>query len=104
GTFRGITTEWMAQNFKEPIYTCETDPRYFHQAKQKLAPFTHVYCELKDSRAFLRDLSNILPGERPVLYYLDAHWAEDLPLREEIEIILSADDNAVVMVDDFAVP
>lgn len=104
GTFRGITTEWMAQNFKEPIYTCETDPRYFHQAKQKLAPFTHVYCELKDSRAFLRDLSNILPGERPVLYYLDAHWAEDLPLREEIEIILSADDNAVVMIDDFAVP
>ena len=104
GTFRGITTEWMAQNFSQPIYTCETDPRYFHQAKQKLATFTQVHCELKDSRAFLRDLSSVLPSDQPVLYYLDAHWAEDLPLREEIQIILDANDNAIVMVDDFAVP
>lgn len=104
GTFRGITTEWMAQSFKQPIYTCETDPRYFHQAKLKLAKFSQVYCELKDSRAFLRDLSSVLPGDRPVLYYLDAHWAEDLPLREEIEIILGSDAKAVVMIDDFAVP
>jgi hypothetical protein len=36
--------------------------------------------------------------------YLDAHWEEDLPLREELEIIREAWDRAIVMIDDFAVP
>ena len=36
--------------------------------------------------------------------YLDAHWYEDLPLEEEIEIICSSFKDYVIMVDDFEVP
>ena len=34
----------------------------------------------------------------------DAHWNDDLPLAEELEIVFSHNSNAVVMVDDFRVP
>ncbi len=39
-----------------------------------------------------------------VLFYLDAHWVEDLPLRDELDIIFANWDNTVVMIDDFEVP
>jgi hypothetical protein len=41
---------------------------------------------------------------KDIFFYLDAHWGEDLPLREEIEIIFGNCPRAVVMVDDFKVP
>jgi hypothetical protein len=36
--------------------------------------------------------------------YLDAHWNDDLPLTEELEIVFGACPNAIVMIDDFLVP
>ena len=36
--------------------------------------------------------------------YLDAHWKNDLPLAEEIDLIFSHCAAAVVMIDDFQVP
>lgn len=104
GTYRGTTTEWMASNFAGPIHTCELEPRLFYQARQKLARFDNVHCELIDSRAFLRALLQKLPRDQSALFYLDAHWKEDLPLTDEVSAILAAHPRAVVMIDDFAVP
>jgi hypothetical protein len=39
-----------------------------------------------------------------LFFYLDAHWNEDLPLADEIDIIFGRSSNAVVMIDDFEVP
>lgn len=39
-----------------------------------------------------------------LLCYLDAHWQDDLPLAEELELILSSDRASVIIIDDFAVP
>jgi hypothetical protein len=39
-----------------------------------------------------------------LLVYLDAHWNDDLPLAEEIEIVFGVCPNAIVMIDDFKVP
>jgi hypothetical protein len=36
--------------------------------------------------------------------YLDAHWGNDLPLAEELEIVFGACEGAIVMVDEFEVP
>jgi hypothetical protein len=40
----------------------------------------------------------------PLLFYLDAHCGEDLPLSEEVAKIFSSCPEAVVMIDDFQVP
>ena len=41
---------------------------------------------------------------RPFLFYLDAHWQEHLPLREEAQLAIGAFPKAVLVIDDFAVP
>ena len=40
----------------------------------------------------------------PTLFYLDAHWNDHLPLREEVELALKHFAKAVLIIDDFAVP
>ena len=104
GTFRGITTEWLAELSNLPIYTCEKNKRYYFQAKARLEKFTNVNISLTDSREHLRQLAELPLSQERCLIYLDAHWEEDLPLQEEITIIFAAFKNPLVIVDDFRVP
>ena len=61
--------------------------------------------EFGDSRRMLRRLSQRVGiGEKTALFYLDAHWDEDLPLAEEITIVARNWGRAVVVIDDFCVP
>ena len=60
-----------------------------------------------DSRPALRHLLNGPLGrylDQDILFYLDAHWNNDLPLVEEIDLIFGKAKNAIVLVDDFQVP
>lgn len=58
-----------------------------------------------DSRELLRRLARdvTVPKDR-VFFYLDAHWGDDLPLREELAIIGKAWSKPVLLIDDFEVP
>jgi hypothetical protein len=38
------------------------------------------------------------------MFYLDAHWNQDLPLCEELDVILAAWRHCIVIIDDFEVP
>jgi hypothetical protein len=60
---------------------------------------------LQDSREFLRGLASdpAITYECPI-FYLDAHWYNDLPLAEEIAIIRKRWPRFMIMVDDFEVP
>lgn len=103
GTFRAITTIWLAHIFAGPIYTCEASPRLFVQSAIKLRSYPTVVIRQSDSRAFLRHIcSEVVPGT-PAVFYLDAHWGADLPLAEEIDIILARPGSSVIVIDDFAV-
>ena len=104
GTFRGISTEWLAAHCDAPIWSCEVEEIYLLQARRRLAGVKNVILERSDSRSFLRRIVSLLGSDRPSFFYLDAHWKEDLPLREEIGIIFAAQPRAVVMIDDFRIP
>lgn len=103
GTYRGNSTEFFAHVLGVPIHTVEAHPRYHHYAKMRLAPYPEITVELGDSREVLRRLGE-RAGEPTTLFYLDAHWEQDLPLREELEIIAKAWQSGVVVIDDFEVP
>jgi hypothetical protein len=105
GTFRGTTTEFMAQQDGAPIWTVEARPRYYYYAVMRLRRFSQVHISLGDSRTFLKRLvtSNEVPKSR-AFFYLDAHWYDDLPLKDEIEIITRHWSNFAIMIDDFEVP
>lgn len=64
-----------------------------------------VHLHRGDSRAGIAALAAaraLPPG--PVFFYLDAHWKDDLPLREELDLAFAHWPQAAAMIDDFAVP
>jgi predicted O-methyltransferase YrrM len=107
GTYVGTTTEFMAATGL-PIFSVESEPRNYGFARARLWRSHNVHLLRGDSRAALRRLFDGLPlrGSRDhsLFVYLDAHWMDDLPLAEELEIVFGACPNAIVMVDDFQVP
>jgi predicted O-methyltransferase YrrM len=104
GTFRGISVEWLARNYRGPILSCEKEKLYFLQAQGRLSSFGNVDLRLEDSRQFLQEVLKTLPADKCIFIYLDAHWERDLPLREELTTIFATHLKAVVMIDDFRVP
>lgn len=105
GTYRGTTTEFFSAVFGVLIATVESSPRYYHYSRTRLRDQRNVTVNLGDSRSFLRDLCRAGKAASEIVFiYLDAHWKDDLPLREELEIIGAGWIHAIVMVDDFQVP
>ena len=104
GTYRGDTTVWLAR-FGLPTITIEINPRWFEFARLRLRKLKHVIPCLGDSVEVLKDLvPRLADKEAPTLFYLDAHWRERLPLREELELITRHFAKSVVVIDDFEVP
>jgi hypothetical protein len=103
GTFRGTTTAFLAT--RAPVRTVEANPRQFHYATRRFRGDDRVAVSRGDSVAFLRRLRDdpAFPKER-VFFYLDAHWEESLPLRDEVHVVGEGWRDSAVMVDDFAVP
>jgi hypothetical protein len=111
GTHRGTTTAYLASITSLPIYTVEADKRKQGFSFLMLRRFSNVRRYGGDSRQFLREFaSRSCLADKPVLFYLDAHWskdlpqAHDLPLAEEVDIIFRSWRRAVVLIDDFQVP
>ena len=106
GCYRGSTTEFFGRTGLT-VFAAEADAYAYGFARARFLGRSNVKVLLSDSRAMLRRLL-VGPRQRSdrqtQFFYLDAHWGEDLPLAEEIEIIFSRRPNAIVMIDDFAVP
>ena len=106
GTFHATTTEHLAEAGL-PVYTMEANHTNFGFALRRLIWRRNVTMRLCDSRAGLRSLFGGPLRRRladTVFFYLDAHWNEDLPLAEEIDIIFTHCAAAIVLIDDFEVP
>jgi len=89
-----------------PVYSVEKNKRYYAYSNERFKKHPkNITLYKQDSRFFLRSMAEkgFIP-KKNIFFYLDAHWEKDLPLREEVEIIFSKWENAVVMVDDFQVP
>ena len=103
GTYRGTTTEWLAQ-FGRPVVTFEADERYARFSRLRLQKYPNVRLVHTNSvdglRALLQE-EHVRSGV--VFYYLDAHWEDYLPLADELRIIADQTPHAIVLIDDFAV-
>jgi predicted O-methyltransferase YrrM len=102
GTYRGTSTEAFADLFGTPVHTVEKNPRFYTYSAVRLGRDPRITVTRGDSRAFLLDQARRHSGET-VFVYLDAHWEDDLPLPEELQIIAAGLPRAVVMIDDFQV-
>jgi hypothetical protein len=104
GTEIGNTTGYMADISKLPIFTVESNPLFHSIAKMRLSSFSGIHFELSDSRDFINKLAASHVSNESVFFYLDAHKQDDLPIKEEIDLIARNWEKFVIMVDDFQVP
>jgi predicted O-methyltransferase YrrM len=107
GTYRGSSTDFMAECSKLPVYSVEADARNYGFAKMRLRKHHNVKLSLGDSREFITKFIEVEANKytsRALLFYLDAHWSDDLPLFDEVAKIVSSFSQAVLMIDDFQVP
>ena len=104
GAYLGTTTEFFALSGL-PVYSCEAQAEYFHFAAARLAELHNVELFHADSRKFLqRYFAQFAARHSFPLFYLDAHWQDDLPLPEEIDLIADNQASFAVMIDDFKSP
>ncbi|MFC1795938.1 hypothetical protein ACFL1V_02435 [Pseudomonadota bacterium] len=103
GTFLGETTGCLAKETRLPVYTCDINDRFLALARSRLAELEGIRFFREDSRTFLKDIARQHSKKVPFIY-LDAHWYDDLPLVEELEIIERTWEKFLVVVDDFEVP
>ena len=103
GTFRGTTSEWLA-GFTMPVTTIESNVENYHFSKLRLEGMTNVQVELGSSVEVLSQLVGKMDTSVPTFFYLDAHWENYLPLKEEIALILPHFAMPVILIDDFEVP
>jgi len=105
GTHIGTTTLYLHKQSGLPVYSAESDQRRGTHAKIKLLFFPKIRIFLEESKSFLEKLTALLPvHNNKLFFYLDAHWEDEIPIKEELTIIFDRWKDAVVMVDDFAVP
>lgn len=103
GTFIGSSTVLFNLIFDE-VHTIEVKEENYLLAQSNLKHCQNVHFYLGSSENILR---KILPSftNKPILFYLDAHWDSYWPLLDELEEISKTHkDNCVIVIDDFKVP
>lgn len=105
GAHLGSTTELFARTGLE-VHSVEIHQPWVRFTRKRLErKGLQAHVHHGDSRAVLAALARDgVLTDRPTLFYLDAHWDEDLPLREEVELVFAHWRQPVVMIDDFEVP
>lgn len=105
GTYKAGTTKRLA-SMCEMVSTIEINAAYYRMAAIRLADNDNVNMHYGDSVTLLPALLQATL-DKDILFFLDAHWGEDLPLLAELEIIKehkSRHGNIVIAIHDFKVP
>ena len=102
GTNLGFSTGYFAVKTGLPVFSCEIDPMRFNLSQKLLLPyFKNIHLYNSNSVEFLKDFS--ANSKSIYFFYLDAHWYNFLPLKQEIQIIADRWEQSVIMIDDFKV-
>ena len=109
GTYKGATTKWASQHFKK-VHTIELPEDLYNKTKDELVSKGNITPHLGDSRNIL---PQILKKENTnILFWLDGHYSggrgdyvtagkdSPCPLLEELDAILSRDNDDIIIIDD----
>lgn len=102
GTYLGGTTKQFA-SMADRVITIEIDSNNFLRASKFLEGTENVKTYLGSSPDILR---KICPGikDEKALYFLDAHWGNVCPLKNELKVIAGNGIRPVIAIHDWVVP
>jgi hypothetical protein len=97
GSHLGDTTVYLSKRYPHlPVVSCDINSTYAETAAGRLRDLPNATVEAADSRSMLGRW--IGKFQRPFVF-LDAHWLDDWPLKQELEMLRSG----VICIDDFNV-
>lgn len=107
GTYHGVTTTWLAKNFKK-VYTTEVNPNFYTVAQNR---FENEGVQ-KQIIAYQEDSVKVLPSiieqirqnEDNALFFLDAHWYTNPLIGELSQIAISGYKPAIICIHDMMNP
>lgn len=99
GTCLGSTTIFLSNNF-EKVYTIEISRSFLNIARQKFISHKNIEVFEGDSVEVLSNNLNHLNDQ--TIYFLDAHWLDNCPLKNELCAIKGR--KPVIVIHDFYVP
>jgi hypothetical protein len=102
GTYLGGTTKRFSQMFKK-VHTIEFLPENFEKAKQHLQGCENVIQYLGDSAKTLPTVMKRIRAEK-CFFFLDAHWQNDCPLIDELNVIAQSNKKGIIAIHDWKVP
>jgi hypothetical protein len=103
GAYCGDTSKWVAEQCPSlPVFTCEINPKNFAHAAARMP--RNARLTLASSPDFLRQFLTEERRREVMFFFLDAHWLDYWPLRDELQIVLERVDRSVILVHDFLVP
>lgn len=102
GTFEGGTTVFLSQNF-DKVFSIECNFEFYSKALINIKNANTSPCLL------LGNSEDVLPLIREELnnntiFYLDAHWYENCPLKKELSLIKEFNLKPIIAIHDFYVP
>jgi hypothetical protein len=102
GTFEGGTTIFLAQNFKN-VFSIECDEPSFKKAESNIKNANvNVNLIFGKSEEVLPSILNTISNN--TIFYLDAHWYNDCPLKNELQLIKKFNLKPIIAIHDFLVP
>jgi len=102
GTHVGHSTAFFGQIAKH-VMTTEIDDKWLRQAKEYLSDFTNIQFFKGDSAIILEEELTKFDGKK-VLFFLDAHFNNDLALDRELMAIAKSKVIPYIIIHDFQVP
>jgi hypothetical protein len=102
GTCLGYTTEFLAKHF-EKVRTIEIVIAYLEIAKNnRLNKYSNITTYVGTSDVMMSEMLVGLGDD--TFIFLDAHWGDVCPLKEELNAIANAKIKPVIAIHDFVVP
>lgn len=111
GTCLGSTTAFLSRNF-DHVYTIEISEEFANIAKarlEKLVSYSEYLCLTMYRGKSEEKLPVILKSHNDrigdnTIFFLDAHWGDHCPLKDELKAIADAGIKPVIAIHDFFVP
>lgn len=105
GTYQGNTTLDFATMVKK-VFTIEVNETYYNLNIKKFIGKSNIVTIRNSSP---KGIEQIISGkygivEKPILFYLDAHWGAYNPLLDEFEMIKNFNLKPIIAIHDFKVP
>ncbi len=101
GTFLGGTTKRLAE--LSDVMTIEVVNDNYIKAKQNFESVKNILALWGDSVEVLKSNLQCF-SNRSILFFLDSHWFENLPLLDELKEISNAGVKPVIAIHDWKVP